>query len=313
MTQTLDRRTILAAGAALAATPALAQTPAPPLTVAPILTKPIPHGGEQLPVVGSGSAQIYAFTNDPAAFAERRETLKILGAGQVRVIDTAPGYGAAEDRLGELFADLGMRNRFFLATKVSANRVDRAAFTTEMEASKRRLKTDKFELMQYWNVSNATQDFGLLKEWKAQGICKYHGMSSTSDGAYTAFEQVLAREKPDFIQVDYAIDNRNVEERILPAARDNDAAVLTALPFGRNRLFQRVGSTPLPDFAKEIDATTWAQFFLKFLISHRAVNCVIPGTDKPQYALDNLAAGRGRMPDAAMRARMAAFVAALPG
>ena len=103
MTQTLDRRTILAAGAALAATPALAQTPAPPLTVAPILTKPIPHGGEQLPVVGSGSAQIYAFTNDPAAFAERRETLKILGAGQVRVIDTAPGYGAAEDRLGELF------------------------------------------------------------------------------------------------------------------------------------------------------------------------------------------------------------------
>src|SRR5690606_21530475 len=116
-----------------------------------------------------------------------------------------------------------------------------------------------------------TQDFGLLREWKAQGACKYIGMTTTSDNAYGPFEQVLAREKPDFIEIDYAINNRNVEERLLPLARDNGVAVLTALPFGRQSVFRLTANTPLPDFAAEIGAVTWAQFCLKFLISHPAV------------------------------------------
>jgi aryl-alcohol dehydrogenase-like predicted oxidoreductase len=181
-----------------------------------------------------------------------------------------------------------------------------------MESSKRLLRTDKFELMQWHNVGSATHDYSLVKEWKAQGLCKYHGMTTTSDGAYDAFEQVMIREKPDFIQVDYAIDNRNVETRILPAAQANGAAVLCALPFGRERLFARTANVPLPDFARDVGAATWAQFFLKWLISHPAVTVVIPGTDKPEYVADNQGAARGPMPDTAMRARMAAFIDALP-
>lgn len=302
---TLDRRALLAAGAAMAASPAFAQAEAP------VLTKPIPSSGEQLPVVGIGTAQIFNYQPGAPEEAERREVLQILQSGQVRLIDTAPSYGAAEDRLGELIQSLNMRPRFFLATKTRAGQ-SVEAHRAEIERSKQRLKTDKFDLMQFHNVSSANQDFGLLKELKAAGTIRYHGMSSTSDGAYAAFEQVMLREKPDFIQVDYAIDNRNVEQRILPAARDNGVAVLTALPFGRNRLFQRTAMVQLPELAREIGAATWAQFFLKYLIGHPAVNAVIPGTDKPQYMRDNLGAGRGTIPDEATRRRMAAFIDALP-
>lgn len=307
MSLSVDRRTLLAGGAALMATPAFAQNPAP------VLTKPIPVSGEQLPVVGIGTARIMDFESDPEAFAERRQVLEILASGQTgNIIDTAPSYGRAEDVLGELFEATGLRDSFFLATKTRAGRSveDHIA---EMERSKARLRTDHFELMQYHNVSDPNQDFGLLREWKSEGICKYVGMTSTFEQAYDSFVQVLRSGKPDFVQVDYAIDNRSAEERILPAAMENGAAVLTALPFGRNRLFQRTADVPLPDFAAEIGAETWAQFFLKFLISHPAVNAVIPGTDLPQYMRDNLGAGRAPMPDQAMRARMAAFIDNLPG
>ena len=175
------------------------------------------------------------------------------------------------------------------------------------------MKSQTFELIELHNVGAANQDFGLLREWKAQGVCKYIGMTTTSENTYSAFEQVLAREKPDFIEIDYAINNRGVEERLLPLARDNGVAVLTALPFGRESFFRLTANTALPDFAAEIGAKTWAQFALKFLISHPAVNAVIPGTDKPDYMRDNLGAGRGPMLDLAMRARMAAFIDAIPG
>lgn len=301
----LNRRGLLAASAALAATPALGQGQQS-------LTKPIPHSGERLPCVGTGTAQIYDFENDPAQFAERKAALQALAAsGPGRVIDTAPQYGRAEARLGDLFADTGLRPRFFLATKVNAGRT-REQKIQQFENSKRLMRTDKFELMQLHNLSDPNEDWGLLREWKQGGAVKYIGMTTTFDGAYEPFEQVIAREKPDFIQVDYAIDNRNVETRVLPAAQAAGCAVLTALPFGRERLFQRTANVPLPDFAKEIGVASWAQFFLKFLISHPAVTCVIPGTDKPEYVVDNQGAARGPMPDAAMRARMAAFVDALP-
>ncbi len=306
MSLDLTRRSALAAGAALAAAPSLASAQNGSLT------KPIPRSGEQLPVVGTGSAIIYDFENDPAQFAERKAALQALAAsGPGRVIDTAPQYGRAEARLGDLFADTGLRSRFFLATKVNAGRT-REQKIAQFENSKRLLRTDKFELMQLHNLSSADEDWSLLREWKAAGIAKYIGMTTTFDGAYAPFEQVIAREKPDFIQIDYAIDNRNVEERILPAARDNGVAVLTALPFGRERLFQRAAGQPLPAYAREIGVTSWAQFFLKFLISHPAVTCVIPGTDKAEYVADNQGAAKGPMPDAAMRARMIATVDALP-
>ena len=165
--------------------------------------------------------------------------------------------------------------------------------------------------MQAWNVGDESFDFGLLREWKAQKLARYVGMTTSSSGQYKAIGKVLVRERPDFFQVNYSLADREAEAELLPAARDAGAAVLINLPFGRNSLFRKAGNRPLPDFAAEFGARTWAQFFLKFILSHPAVTAVIPGTDKPEYMLDNLAAGRGPLPDAAMRARMIRYWDAL--
>lgn len=302
-----NRRTLLAAAAAAAAAPTLAAAQARPA----LLTRPIPSSGERIPVVGIGTSQVFDYADDPAKHAERKAVVQAFVAGGGTLIDTAPSYGRAEERLGEVMAETGLRPKIFLATKIRAS-ADRATQIAEMETSKRRLKTDRFDLMQAHNVGNPSYDLGLLREWKSAKIIRYTGITTSNDGAYEAIEQVLRREKPDFFQVDYAIDNLGADARLLPAARDAGAAVLVNGPFGRNRLFAKVANRPLPDFAKDIGAATWAQFFLKFLISHPAITAVIPGTDKVSYVQDNLAAGRGPMPDAAMRKRMADYIAALP-
>lgn len=307
MTSPLSRRDVLAAGAA--ATVAAGAGPA--FAQAAVRTKPIPVSKEPLPVIGIGTAVIFDYENDPAKQAERAEVLKVLTAGGGALIDTAPSYGKAEDRLGELMASTGLRSKIFLATKIPTRGADRAAQIASMEQSKVRLKSQTFDLMQAWNVTDPNFDLGLVKEWKAQKICRYTGITSSFDAAYDALEQVIRREKPDFFQINYSLADRDAEARLLPAAMDNGAAVLTNGPFGRNSMFAKVAGKPLPDFAKEFDATTWPQYFLKFLLSHPAVTAVIPGTDKPQYMTDNLAAGRGRLPDAALRQRMIAHWATL--
>jgi len=147
----------------------------------------------------------------------------------------------------------------------------------------------------------------LPREWKQSGLCRYVGITTSQVRSYDAIAKVLAREKPDFFQVNYSLEAREAEKVLLPAARDAGAAVLTNLPFGRNSLFRKAGNRPLPDFAAEFEAKTWAQFFLKFILGHPAVTAVIPGTDKPEYMLDNLQAGRGPLPDAAMRRRMVQY------
>ena len=271
-----------------------------------LTTRPIPHSGERIPVVGIGTAVIFDFENDPAKYGERREVIQTLVSGGGRLIDTAHAYGKAEDRLGDLVADLGVREKLFLATKYSFA-ADRAAANASMQASLKRLKTNRIDLMQAWNVTEPSFDFGVLREWKQQGLCRYIGMTTSQERAYDAIAKVLAREKPDFFQVNYSLGDRQAEAVLLPLARDVGAAVLTALPFGRNSLFRKAKGRPLPDFAAEFGAKTWAQFFLKFNLSHPAITAVIPGTDKPEYMADNLQAGRSPMPDAAMRKRMVQY------
>jgi len=273
---------------------------------AALMTRPIPHSGEPLPIVGIGTAVVFNFENDPAAYAERRQVIQTLVAGGGKLIDTAAAYGRAEDRLGELIADLGVRDRLFLATKFRYSE-DRAGATASLQSSLTHLKTNRIDLMQAWNVGDPNYDFGLLREWKQQGLVRYVGLTTSSLRQYDACAKVIAREKPDFFQVNYSLGDREAEKVLLPTARDAGAAVLTALPFGRNSLFRKAGGRPLPDFAKEFGATTWAQFFLKFLLSHPAITAVIPGTDKPEYMRDNLQAGRGPLPDAAMRERMVQY------
>ncbi len=273
-------------------------------------TRPIPQSGERLPVIGIGTAVIFDFANDATKFAERRQVMQTLVAGGGKLIDTAHAYGRAEDRVGELVADLGVREKLFLATKFSYGD-SRAAATESMQNSLRRLKTKNVDLMQAWNVADENYDLGLLREWQRQGLCRYTGMTISQTRSYEAIAKVLAREKPDFFQINYSLGDREAEERLLPMARDAGAAVLINLPFGRNSLFKKSAGKPLPDFAAECGATSWAQFFLKFILSHPAVTAVIPGTDKPEYMIDNLKAGRGVMPDAAMRQRIVKFWDAL--
>jgi len=301
----LSRRDLLAtaAGAAmLSALPSLVWAQG-----APIMTRPIPSSGEPLPIVGIGTSIVFDFENDPAKYAARRQVLQDLVAGGGKLIDTASTYGHAEERVGDLSADLGDRDKLFLATKYES-RDDKEAANASLQNSLKRLKTDRIDLMQAHNVGDPNFSLAQLRDWKAQGLCRYVGVTSSFEGQYDALAQVLRREKPDFFQINYSAGDRGAEDVLLPTAKDAGCAVLTNLPFGRNSLFKAVAGKPLPDWAKDIDAASWAQIFLKFNLSNPAVTAVIPGTDKPEYMLDNLDAGRGRLPDAAMRQKIIAAI-----
>ena len=182
--------------------------------------------------------------------------------------------------------------------------------STELKRSLARLKTSKLDLLQLHNVQYPRQSLAQFNEWKAQGICRYTGITSTFHGDFAAVEAVLKREKPDFVQIDYSIDDREVERRILPLAAEVRAAVLTAQPLGRGQLFRVERGQALPDWAKDF-ATSWAQFFLKYLLADQRVTAVIPGTSNPAHMADNLGAMRGRLPDPDQRKRMVALVESL--
>ena len=286
--------------AALLAAPPLAQGAA-----GEILTRPVPSSGERLPAVGLGTSRVFNVGDDPARRAELAEVLRILVGGGGTIIDTATSYGAAEGVVGDLVAQAGLRKQVFIATKL------RAPDAEELRGSLARLRTDRVDLLFLHNVRDPGQDLGAFRAWKAEGKCRYMGVTSTSERDYDAVEAVLKREKPDFIEIDYSLDNREVEERLLPLAAEMKAAVLIALPFGRARLFRAVRGKALPGWAREFDAASWAQFFLKFILAHPAVTAAIPGTSNPAHMADNLGAMRGRLPDAAQRRRMVEFIESL--
>ena len=307
----LSRRRFFALGVAGGAATVFPDWPAG--AAEPLRSRAIPVSGEQLPVIGLGTSIVFDVGDDAAQRRERRAVLQTLFDGGGRLIDTAPSYASAENVVGDLLAEMGARSRTFVATKVRAT--DRASAQAEMQQSLRRLHSDKLDLMQLHNVGTSDRDtaaqIAQLREWKQAGICRYFGITHYVDEAHERLVAVMRREKPDFIHVNYSLADRSVEERLLPAARDAGAAVLINLPFGRGKLFSAVRGKELPVWAAEFDAASWGQFFLKFILAHEAVTCVIPGTDKPVYMIDNLQAGRGRLPDAALRKRMVDFYAAL--
>ena len=306
---------MLALGAVLAAgtLPGLSWAQA---AAKPLLSRPIPKSKELLPVIGLGTAIIFDIDDDQAKRAERTRVIDTLLAGGATLIDTAPSYGTAEPVVGDLLAAMKAREKVFLATKVRSNNND--AFVAQMKASQQRLRTPKFDLMQLHNVgfldrSMVASQLAIVREWKQEGHFRYIGVthSQRQEDANTRLIEIMQQEKIDFIQVNYSMAERSVEDRLLAAAADTGTALLCNLPFGRGQLFRAVRGKPVPDWAKDFDATTWGQFFLKYLLAHTAVNAVIPGTDKVEYMVDNLNAGRGRLPDAAMRKKMIAFVDAL--
>jgi aryl-alcohol dehydrogenase-like predicted oxidoreductase len=267
-----------------------------------LLQRAIPHGGEALPAVGLGTAiNIYYADSDPNR-QKAAAVLEALIASGARLVDTASVYGEAETVLGAVIAAHRMRDKLFIASKLEGPNPD------ELKRSLARLQVTKLDLLQFHNVRRADQSLSQFRRWKAQGVCRYIGITSTYRRDLPAVEAVVAREKPDFVQVDYSIDNREVEKRLLPAAAD--AGVLTALPFGRGRLFRAVHGRELPDWAHPF-AASWAQFFLKYLLGDARVTAVIPGTADPGHMTDNAGAMRGPLPDAAQRQRMREFVDAL--
>jgi aryl-alcohol dehydrogenase-like predicted oxidoreductase len=293
-------------GAASLALPFAAHAQAP----APLLKRPIPHGnGEMLPVVGLGTVLVFNVGSTPKDIAGPTEVVKALADGGGTLIDSAPSYGAAEAVIGNILSATKLRPRLFLATKLEEYRPGNEA--AEAKESLQRLGTDKVDLLQLHNVKKADQDMGGVNALKAQGLCRYTGLSTTFARDYDAVEAVVKRAKPDFLEIDYALDNRKAEERVLPAAIDSGTAVLVALPFGRGRLFKTALGKPLPEWASEFDCASWGQFFLKFLLGHPAITAVIPGTTRADHMVDNLAAGRGRLPDAKQRARMIQYVESL--
>jgi aryl-alcohol dehydrogenase-like predicted oxidoreductase len=274
-----------------------------------LITRPIPHSGERLPVVGLGTSQVFEVGDDPVQRHACAEVLKTLVSGGGTLIDTAPSYGTAESLVGDLLAAIGLSGRVFLATKLEDFARNTAA--VQLRASLGRLRTNRVDLMQLHNVSDPRQDLAILREWKVQGYCRYIGITTSFGGDFDAVEAVVRREKPDFLQVNYSLADRAAEKRVLPAAAEAGAAVLTDLPFARNRLFLAIRGQNLPEWAAEFDAASWGQFFLKYLLSNEAVTAVIPGTSNPEHMADNLGAGRGRLPDAVQRQKMVAFFEAL--
>lgn len=276
-----------------------------PMPSAPLMTKPVPSTGERLAAIGVGTNNYSPTT--PEERAARREVLAGLTAAGASVIDTAPGYRQSEEVIGELLADIGNRKQSFVATKVTAPDGDLTKGIAMIQESKRRLKTDVLDLLQIHSLNGVEVLFPHLFELKKKGEVRYIGITTSSSSQHEQMVQIINSQPIDFVQVDFSLSNRAAADTVLPAALAKRVGVLINLPFGGRRdgnLFSRIGGRDLPDWAAEIGAKSWGQVLLKYVISHPAVTAAIPGMTKVAHLEDNLAAARGRMPDAAMRTRM---------
>jgi aryl-alcohol dehydrogenase-like predicted oxidoreductase len=309
MSSEFSRRHVLQAGAVTGATLAFAPLWAAPTEGLPLITKPIPSTGQHLPAVGIGTD---AFSNAP--IDELRGVLRRMGELGGSVIDTAAAYGDSEARIGEILAQFGTREHMFLATKLVGgglsglfSRTGAASF----ERSLQRLRTSRVELLQVHNLSGVDELMPLMQDWKKAGRIRYIGVTTSRGGQHADIVAAMRKYPLDFIQVDYSIANRDAAAMVLPLAQERRVAVLANLPLGRASLIRQVVGRQLPPWAAEIDVKSWGQFLLKYVISHPAVTCAIPGSTKLVHLEDNQAAGHGRLPDAALRKRMEEYWSAL--
>ncbi len=270
-----------------------------------------------LPVIGLGSSATFASVARSDEISALKEVFRAMADRGATLFDTAPGYGASEQVAGDIVNELGVADRFFWATKLNVagrggGNADVAAARAQLERSFAILKRPKIDLIQVHNLGDVATQLPLLYELKKQGRIRYVGLTTTFPQQYAELVQHMRNEPLDFIGTDYAADNRDVEEVILPLARERKMAVLAYAPFGRTALFRRVGDRPVPEWAADFDAKTWAQVFLKFVVSHPAITATTPATSQARHMLDNIAGGVGRLPDEAMRKRISDFVDQLP-
>jgi aryl-alcohol dehydrogenase-like predicted oxidoreductase len=317
----ISRRDFLSTAAAASATFGLSARLDPRLlhvlAQGQLRQRAIPSTGEQIPVIGLGSSATFSTVARAEDVTALKEVLQTLADRGARVFDTAPSYGASEQVAGNIVNALGIADKMFWATKVNVagrggSAADPAAARAQIEQSFARFKQPKIDLMQVHNMGDPATQLAVVREFKQAGRVRYVGITTTSDAQYGQLEDVMRNEPLDFIGIDYAADNRGVEEKILPLAIEKKIAVLAYAPFGRTSLFRRAAGTELPEFAKEFDATTWAQFFLKFILAHPAVTAVTPATSQAKNMLDNIGGGIGRLPTPAHVKQMIAVVDALP-
>lgn len=268
-----------------------------------IIKRTIPSGNEKIPVIGLGTWQTFDVDNSQEERLALREVLKNLVANGASVIDSSPMYGASETVVGDLSAELNIRDKLFLATKVWTR--GKAEGIQQMNYSFRKMKTNKMDLMQVHNLIDVETHLKTLRGWKEEGKIRYFGITHYVASAYPELMRLIKKEKPDFIQFNYNIAVRYAEQELLPLAQDKGVAVIINRPFEEGALFNKVRSKTLPEWAKEYDIHSWGQFFLKFIVSHPAVTCTIPGTSKVKHLQDNLGAGFGMLPDEAGRKKMA--------
>ena len=271
----------------------------------PMMSRRIPATGELLPVIGLGTWLAFDISAKEE-LAAAQETLQLFAEQGGSVVDSSPMYGKSEAVIGQLAGQLGLQARLFLATKVWTR--GREAGIRQMEESMRRMGTGRMDLMQIHNLVDASTQVETLRQWKESGRIRYFGVTHYHSAAYGDVERFIKAEKPDFLQINYSLAEPEAAERLLPLARDLGIAVIANRPFAQNELFTRVKGKALPAWAAEFAAASWAQFFLKWILADPAVTCTIPGTRNPKYLLDNMAAGRGRLPDQATRARMKALL-----
>lgn len=313
MTPTMTRRSFLAAGLGLAGSALAAGSRAGAAGARGgaaggeaaghgMATRPIPRTGEAIPVIGLGTWRTFDVGTSDADRAPRLEVLRRFLAGGGRVIDSSPMYGAAEGVVGELLAQLRPAARPFLATKVWTT--GRAEGEAQMAESLRRLRVETLDLMQVHNLVDWRVHLPVMREWKAQGRFRYLGITHYATSAFAELEALLRSEALDFVQLPYSAARREAAARLLPVAAETRTAVLVMRPFEEGDLFRAVKGRPLPAWAGELGARAWSEVFLKFILAHPAVTAVIPATAKPEHLDENLRAGRGPLPDAALRKRM---------
>lgn len=273
-----------------------------------IIKRPIPSTGEMVPIIGLGTNR-YGVGEATDVRAPLREALARFHELGGTVIDTAPSYRTSESVLGDLMGKLGIRNDMFVATKV--DRENPGDVDSQIHDSQSKLQTESFELMQVHNVRYWQTSLPVLRDWKEQGLVKYIGITTSRSSQYEELEKAMRAEDMDFVQLNYSLEQRESAERLLPLAADRGMAVIINRAFGGGRIFEAVGDRSLPDWAQEFGITSWAQFLLKYALSHSAATVVIPGMTKVRHVDDNFGAAHGPMPDAAMRVKMEAFHDAL--
>ena len=293
------RRQLLQRSALIATLSALGPLlPALSFAAQGVLRRAIPATGETLPVIGLGTSITHNVSLDDPQMERLLEVLRVLVEGGASLIDTAPSYGNAERVVGELVNRLGQRDRVFLASKASSTGRERGL--AQIEASFEALQTDTIDLIQVHNLQDTRTQLGRCA-LKQEGRVRYIGVTHYVESAHDRLLDTLKQEQVDFVQFNYSVSERNAEKQLLPYCADNGIATLINRPFTRGNLLSKVRDKPLPDWAAEIDASSWAQLLLKFILAEPAVTAVIPATSNPRYMADNLLAGQGRLPDARQR------------